>query len=62
MDTELIAEFERGVNDYWSGVEPDGWREDDAWHNPYLAGWLLASHAENSMFFFAESDTNEEED
>lgn len=61
MDHEKIEDsFSAGVDAYWCGDVPDGWDAPDAWKNPYLAGWLIASHQDNGIEFFA--DDGEDED
>jgi hypothetical protein len=47
MYDTIEDEFKRGVNDYWGGHEPDGWRDEDRRTNtPYLMGWYMASQCE----------------
>ena len=52
----LEKRFNDGVNFYWFGGVPEGWDKKKAWHDPYLAGWLLASHQDNGIYFFAEDE------
>lgn len=60
MDDKLVEEFERGVDDYWSGILPEGWDAPDAMRNPYLAGWNLAADFEHQQNFFATPDEVED--
>lgn len=55
MDEELMADFTAGVNAYYGGEVPgEDWQAVDAWHNPFVAGWLLASHADLGIEYFSE--------
>lgn len=54
MSIDILEEYSRGVNDYWSGKLPEGWDAPDANDNPYLAGWNHAAEQENGIKFFAE--------
>jgi len=57
-DDVVVAAFEAGVDLYWSGGEPEGWRDEngktrpEAWQNPFLAGWLHSAEWENRMNFY----------
>lgn len=54
FDETPIEAFEAGYNAYWAGDVPDEWESAEAWHNPYVAGWLIASHQDLGMGFYSE--------
>jgi len=59
---EITDRFSQGVDDYYAGEVPDGWDDSEAWKNPYLAGWLLASHEDNGIEWFADDREDDEND
>ena len=50
MYYDTVAEFYRGVRDYWSGIVPDRWEDVEIRNrSPYLMGWYMESMADNDQ-------------
>lgn len=58
---ELIDEYTNGVNDYYSGVVPDHWdNEEIRSQSAYLTAWYQASMVDNMpewLFWQDETDS-----